>query len=68
MSRADLEAFRAHVFGDAALALRLRDTEPSHFSAEALRVAGELGYDLTQDELQAAIADAQRRWMMRWVL
>jgi hypothetical protein len=68
MSRTGLDALRARVFDDPALALRLRDAEPSHFASEVLRAAAELGYDVAESDLQAAIAEAHRRWLMRWVL
>jgi hypothetical protein len=68
MSRAGLDALRTRVFGDPALALRLRDAEPAQFVAAVLRVAAELGYDVTESELHGAIAEAHRRWHMRWVL
>jgi hypothetical protein len=68
MSRAGLDALRARVFDDPALALRLRDAEPSRFVPEVLRAAAELAYDVAESDLQAAIGDAHRRWLMRWVL
>ena len=68
MSSQGLDALRARVYDDSALALRLRDAEPSQCMSDALRAAAELGYDVTEDELQAAIAESHRRWLMRWVL
>ncbi|HTD35245.1 MAG TPA: hypothetical protein VK665_16385 [Candidatus Elarobacter sp.] len=68
MSRAGLDALRARVFDDPALALRLRDAEPSQFVSDVLRTAAELGCDVAESDLRAAIADAHQRWLMRWVL
>ncbi|HTD35075.1 MAG TPA: Nif11-like leader peptide family natural product precursor, partial [Candidatus Elarobacter sp.] len=67
-SRAGLDALRARVFDDPALALRLRDAEPSQFVPDVLRTAAELGCDVTEDELHTAIAETHHRWLMRWVL
>jgi hypothetical protein len=62
-----LDALRARVDDDPALALRLRRVEPERFAADVLRLASENGYDVTEADLAGAISSAQRAWTLRWV-
>ena len=62
-----LQALRERVYGDAALALRLRSVDPALFIAEVVRVSSELGYEVTDADVTAALAHAQREWTLRWV-
>lgn len=66
MSTDGLEALRARVRADDALARRLRHAEPERFAAELTRVACELGLDVTPDDVDAALAAARRDWTLRW--
>jgi hypothetical protein len=68
MSREGLDALRARVNEDAALALRLRATEPESAVAGVLRLAGEVGCDVTESDVRAAMAETNARWRMRWIL
>ncbi|HEX3464457.1 MAG TPA: hypothetical protein VHS78_10460 [Candidatus Elarobacter sp.] len=68
MSEHGLSALRVRVCDDPLLALRLRELEPATFDAEVLRIAEQLGYDVTHDDLRAAAAEAQQRWQLRWTL
>jgi hypothetical protein len=68
MSREGLDALRARVFGDPALASALRDAEPANFAAEVLRLASELGCDVSEDDVRSATARAKERWRLRWIL
>jgi hypothetical protein len=67
MSREGLDALRARVNVDPDLARRLRRLEPEGFSGEVVRLAGELGLDVAEADLDAAIAQARSAWMLRWV-
>jgi hypothetical protein len=68
MSQEGLDALRARVHEDSAVAQRLRRTEPELFVAEAMRLAAESGLDVSEAELHAAIAHGRRAWSLRWVL
>ena len=67
MSQEGLEALRARVHADAELARRLRRLEPAAFAAEVLRTAGAWGLDVTQHDLDGAVAQARRDWLLRWL-
>lgn len=68
MSREGLDRLRACVFGDPALASLLRDAEPAEFAVEVLRVASELGCEVTEDDIRSATTGGRERWMLRWIL
>lgn len=68
MSREGLDALRRRVHDDLNLAVRLRALPPAEFDANVLRVAAELGYDLAESDLRTAIAEANQRWQLRWIL
>ena len=68
MSREGLDALRRRVHDDPNLAVRLRALQPKQFDAEILRVAAELGHDVAEVDVRAAIAEAHERWQLRWVL
>jgi hypothetical protein len=67
MSVEGLRALRARVHGDPELALRLRRVEPARFAADVLRLASEIGCDVTESDIAGAEASAQRAWSLRWV-
>ena len=67
MSQAGLDALRARVHADPELARSLRDLAPAHFEAELLRLAAELGDDVTRRDVGEAVAQARQAWMLRWV-
>jgi hypothetical protein len=67
MSKEGLDALRARVHEDAALARRFRRIEPERFVAEAVRIAAESEIAITEAELEGAIADGRRAWTMRWI-
>lgn len=67
MSREGLEALRARVHADPALATRLCGAAPEHFAEHVLRFARDAGIDVTADDLTAACAQARRRWLLRWI-
>jgi nitrogen fixation uncharacterized protein len=66
MSRQGLDALRARVSDDLDLAQRLRGLEPDRFTSEVARLAAELGFDVAEADLDAAIAQARAAWMLRW--
>ena len=67
MSTEGLRALRERVRRDPALAIRLRRVEPERFSADVLRTASDLGYDVAEADLVDAIAQGRRAWMLRWI-
>ncbi len=67
MSRQGLDALRARVHADPALARRLRALEPERFQAEVLRLAAESGDDVTPADVSEALARARQAWMLRWI-
>ena len=67
MSAEGLQALRARVGADPDLARRLRRLAPERFSGEVARLAAELGFDVAEADLDAAIAHARSAWMLRWV-
>jgi predicted ribosomally synthesized peptide with nif11-like leader len=67
MSREGLDALRARVSADPDLARRLHRLEPERFTSEVIREAAELGFDVAEPDLDAAIAQARSAWMLRWV-
>jgi len=67
MSREGLDALRARVSADPELARRLHGLEPERFAGEVARLAAELGLDVAEADLDAAIAQARMAWMLRWV-
>lgn len=68
MSKEGLDALRARVHEDAALARSLHGIEPELFVAEASRIAAESGIEVTPAELEDAVARGRQAWIMRWVL
>lgn len=68
MSREGLDALRRRVHEDPSLAVRLRALQPAQFDAAILRVAAELECEVAESDVRAAIAEAQQRWQLRWVL
>ena len=67
MSKEALDALRARVHGDPELARRLRAIPAGEFTESLPRIAAELGYDVTQDDVTEAIAQAKRSWTLRWI-
>jgi hypothetical protein len=62
-----LDALRARVHQDGALARRLRAIEPEVFVAEAARLAAEAGIVVSAGELEDAIAHGHQAWALRWI-
>ena len=67
MSRQGLDALRARVHADTALARRLRALEPQRLEDEVLRLAAESGEDVTPADVGEARAQARQAWMLRWI-
>ena len=68
MSEESLNALRARVYEDAALARRLRAIEPASFVAEVTRIAAESGIEVTSADLEDAVERGRQAWMLRWIL
>ena len=67
MSAEGLDALRARVSADPELARRLHGLEPERFTSEVSRVAAELGFDVAEADVDAAIVQARSARMLRWV-
>ena len=52
---------------DEELAQRLRSISPEAFVGEVVRSARTLGYDVTDEYVQDAIAASGRAWLLRWI-
>ena len=68
MSLGDLVALRVCVHADSDLALRLHRIEPERFADDVRAIAAELGFVLTEADLDAAIRQGRRAWALRWIL
>jgi hypothetical protein len=68
MSHEGMNALRARVYGDAAVARRLRGIDPELFVSEVMRVAAESGADVSEAEVLAAVAHGRQEWSLRWIL
>jgi hypothetical protein len=56
------------VLGAPALQSRLRDlTDRDSFVGETVKIAAELGLDLSPGDVDEALRDARRAWLERWV-
>lgn len=63
-----IDLFREHVLGDPALQLRLRGLGgKDEFVARVVELAAEAGFDLTPDQVEAALNQARREWLERWI-
>ena len=67
-STGQFERFRAVVFADPELQVRLRSIpEWPAFVAAAVDAAAELGVELTAADVVAARHESSRSWLERWV-
>lgn len=63
-----IERLRQCVLGDDSLQERLRAIgDHDEFVSAALELARELDLDLTADELDMEMNNAQRAWLLRWM-
>ena len=67
MSREGLDALRARVSDDPELARRLHGLEPERFVGEVARLAAQMGFEVAEADVDAAIVQARSAWMLRWV-
>jgi hypothetical protein len=67
MSTEGLEALRARVSDDPELALRLRGADPAHFTGEVLWLAGELGFEVSESDVDEAVTRGRLSWTTRWL-
>ncbi len=67
MSAESLDALRARIHDDAALARQLAAVEDAHFTAAVLRLANDAALDVTADDVARAIETRRREWMLRWI-
>jgi hypothetical protein len=61
------DRFRERVLADPALQARLRGLPRAQFVASVVAVAGETGHDLAPDDVEAALTEARREWLERWI-
>ncbi len=62
-----MNALRARVHADFALARRLARVEPERFASAIVEVAGELGIDVTAKDVEAAVMRGRGEWLQRWL-
>jgi Nif11 domain len=67
MSKDGLEALCARVSDDPELASQLRGTDPARFAGEAVRLAGRLGFEVSESEIEQAVAQGRLSWTTRWL-
>ncbi len=68
MSKESLDQFRRLVLDDDEMQKQLRETpDKESFLALMLRFGAERGYEFTAEDVEEALRDEQRRWIMRWV-
>jgi hypothetical protein len=62
------DAFRARVLAEPAVLERLRQTNGNEeFISATVDVAREMGFEMTREEIEAALQAARRDWMERWL-
>jgi hypothetical protein len=64
---ARMNALRARVHADFDLAQRLARVEPERFASALIEVAGELGIEVSAQDVEAAIMRGRVEWMQRWL-
>jgi hypothetical protein len=62
-----MNALRARVHADFALARRLARVEPQHFVSALLETAAELGIDVTAQDVAASVTRGRGEWLQRWL-
>ncbi len=62
-----MNALRARVHADFALAQRLARVEPERFASALVEAAGELGIDVSAQDVEAAVMRGRVEWMQRWL-
>ncbi len=68
MSKDGLDALRARVHEDPGLAARLHRLEAERFPGEVVRLAAELGLDVSDSDVGQAVARGRQAWNLRWIL
>ena len=68
MSEESFEQFREFVFADVALQEQLRAAKDEEsFIALTVRLGAERGYSFTTEDVTAALREARRTWIERWL-
>lgn len=68
MARENFDNFRRLVLQDPVLQEKLRAvSEREAFRILIVQMGGEMGFDFTAEEVEAALRDGQRAWIERWV-
>jgi hypothetical protein len=62
-----MNALRALVHADFALAQRLARVEPERFASALVEAAGERGIDVTVQDVEAAVMRGRVEWLQRWL-
>jgi hypothetical protein len=62
-----MNALRARVHADFALAQRLARTDPERFASALIAAAGELGITVKTEDVEAAVVRGRAEWMQRWL-
>jgi hypothetical protein len=64
---AAIECLREAVLADPVLQERLRGLGPTEFVIATVTVAGELGLELTEADVEEGLRQARREWLERWI-
>lgn len=68
MARQDLERFREAVLEDTTLQEQLKSAqEHEEFILLTTRLGAERGYAVTQQDVEEALRESRREWLMRWI-
>ena len=67
MSREGLDALRARVWDDAALAAELAGIPDERFADALVSRARELGFEVEPVDVAAALKAGRGDWLMRWI-
>jgi hypothetical protein len=62
-----MNALRARVHEDFVLAQRLARVGPERFASALIEAAGELGIDVSAQDVEAAVLRGRVEWMQRWL-
>jgi predicted ribosomally synthesized peptide with nif11-like leader len=68
MSQTDFEQFRQAVLEDISLQKQLRNITRRHtFTARAVKLGAERGFQFTEEEVYEALGEWRRLWIERWI-
>jgi hypothetical protein len=66
-SASNFASFRELVLTDPQLQQQLRECESEHFVTKVVELGAALGYEFSPPDVHAAMNDARRVWLERWL-